>query len=124
MSIGTRNEKLLSADFAARVVTRVQRHRHKRQINRALVILGTAGAIVWMFFLAAQIPSVQTAGSNAAQPSQPMTVRLSAQNLGAYDAPLSNFFPGALTVARFQWSETGYWHSYDPWWNLPSTDGF
>jgi len=122
MSIGAQNENLLSTDFAARVVARVRRRRRRHLLSCALVIFGIAGAIGWMIFLALRIPSVQTADRSATGLSQPIAVRLNAENVGAYNAALSNFFPGAITVARFESSEPVYWHSYDPWWNLPSTD--
>ena len=49
------------------------------------------------------------------RPSQPMSVGLYAESVSAFNADLTNFFAGPITVARLESSETGYWRSYEPW---------
>jgi hypothetical protein len=122
-----RNEAVLRPDFAHRVIARVRKAKHRRQLYRralASAIAGALGIVAILYFRSRNLPpqpSTLLASRNASR-SEWMILPMEVGGAPEFDSrspgqPLTFFFPGATAVADFQSSEATYWHSYDPWWN-------
>jgi hypothetical protein len=120
-----RVEAALSADFAHRVVVRVQQARRRRRTRRLVLTCIAAFAAALAITLPAHNPEPRPATVAARSPdfSSDWTTasiesgRAPDSSVVAVSDPLAFFFPGATTVADFESSQATSWHSYDPWWN-------
>lgn len=126
---GPDGEALLSADFAHRVVDRVRKVKQRRRLRRRILTCVAACGVVTLAILMARtrdlisVQAPQTIARQSPDLLSDWTVSSlefgQARKSGAtiVSQPLSFFFPGATAVVDFQYSESTYWHSYDPWWN-------
>jgi len=124
---GPREEAVLRADFAHRVVERVRKaKRHRRLYRWALTwavacTLAVVALLAWPVRNSPPQPSALIASRHDTPPARVAAPIEFGSSLEAdspsFEQPLAFFFPGATAVGDFQSSEASSWHSYDPWWN-------